>query len=147
MLRLLLPLLTGTATGEIRAVVRHTKRKTILLSAIALFALAGVIFLFATIYLALARILGDVYAALIIALGCFTVAIIGLIVIKILDVRRQRRRQEHQRVDGSAVLTATALAVLPELMKRPLIAAALPIIGLAVSAFFVDGKGRKREKP
>ena len=146
MLRLLLPLLTGTATAEVSAAMHRTKSKVALLSVVAFFALAGMVFLLATIYLALARTFGDIHAALIIALGCFTLAIIGLIAIKIVDTRRQRQRIEQRpQVDGSAVLTAAALALLPELMKRPLISAALPVVALAASAFLFDGKGKDKK--
>ncbi|WP_146226073.1 hypothetical protein [Phyllobacterium leguminum] len=127
--------------------IRQITRKTALLSAIAFFVLTGVIFLLATIYLALARAFGDIHAALFVALGCFALAFIGFIAIKILDARRRRRQvREHTRVDGSAVLTATALAVLPELMKRPLIAAAMPIIGLAAYAFLFNGEGTPKNR-
>lgn len=150
MLRLLIPLLTGTAAGEVGAAMHRTKSKVALLSVIAFFALAGTVFLLATVYLALARTFGDIHAALFIALGCFTLAIIGLIAIKIVDSKRRRQRiEQRQQVDGSAVLTAAALALLPELMKRPLIAAALPVVALAASAFLFDGKDKdkKRRRP
>ncbi|PRD43997.1 hypothetical protein C5748_09150 [Phyllobacterium phragmitis] len=151
MLRLLLPFLTGAVTGEVGTAIHRTKRRAATMLAIGLFALAGAAFLLVTIYFALARYFGDLYAALIVALGCFAVAIIGLIVMKISDAYDKRRMRERKNFDGSTILTATALAALPVLAKRPLIAAALPIIGLAAYALMSDGtagaKGKTRGGP
>ncbi|KXF76200.1 hypothetical protein ATN84_14975 [Paramesorhizobium deserti] len=147
MLRLLVPFLTGAVSGEVTTAIHRTKRRAATMFVIGLLALAGTAFLLVTIYLALARTYGDIWAALIVAAGCFALAIIGLIVMKISDAYYKRRMRERTHVDGSAVLTATALAALPMLAKRPmLIASALPIIGLAVYAFMSEGAAGTREK-
>ncbi|RCS23749.1 hypothetical protein DUT91_10710 [Phyllobacterium salinisoli] len=151
MLRLLLPFLTGAVTGEVGHAVRRTKRRAGFMLATCLFALAGMIFLLVTIYLALARHYGDIYAALMVAAGCFVVAIMALVAMKISDASHKRRVRERPNFDGSALLTAGVLAALPVLIKRPLVAAALPIIGLAAYALMSDtgsprGKRRRDDR-
>jgi len=140
MLRLLIPFLTGAVSGEVTTAIHRTKRRAVTMSIIGLLALAGAAFLLVTIYLALAHVFGDIWAALIVAAGCFALAILGLIVMKISDAYYKRRMRERTHIDGSTVLTATALAALPVLAKRPLlVAAALPIVGLAAYAFMSEG--------
>lgn len=147
MLRLLIPFLTGAVSGEVTTAIHRTKRRALTMLAIGLLALAGAAFLLVTIYLALARAYGDVWAALIVALGCFALAIIGLIVVKISDAYYKRRMRERTHIDGSTVLTAAALAALPVLTRRPLfIAAALPVIGLAAYVFMSEGTVETKEK-
>jgi chromate transport protein ChrA len=129
-------------SDEVGAAVSRTKQKGAVIAAIAFFALAGVIFLLVTIYLVLAHRLGDVYAALIVAIGCFVLALVGVMAIKILEARQRRRLREmrdRNRERVSTVLTTAATAALPQLVKRPLVASALPIIGLAAFAFFFEG--------
>ncbi|GGA96168.1 hypothetical protein GCM10011491_25700 [Brucella endophytica] len=129
--------------------IREWKYKGAWMAVIAFFTLVGVIFLLATAYLALAVALGSVYAALIVALGCFAIAVIGLFAIKASEARRRRRMRERREAEGSSMLVAMALAALPSLTKRPLLAAALPIIALAAYGLVSDGaeaKGRHRSR-
>ncbi|WP_420961261.1 hypothetical protein [Brucella sp. IR073] len=141
MLHLLLPFFGQ----ELGATIRGWKHKSAWIAVIAFFTLVGVSFLLATAYLALSMVLGSVYAALIIALGCFAIAIIGVFVLKMSEARRQRRIRERRESEGSTMLIATALAVLPSLTKRPIIAAALPIIALAAYGLMSDGAAARNK--
>lgn len=131
MLKLFTPLITGLIGTEVSVMAARAKRNAILYAIIICAALIGVIFLLVAAYHALSFSVGPVHAGLLLAAAFFAVAIVAFIINRILE-SAQKRRQELRRaqIDSNALLTAAALTAVPTVLKRPLLAVALPIIGL-----------------
>lgn len=147
MLKLFAPLLSGMVGEEVNAAVTSVKRNVISYTLTIVFVIACVIFLLIAAYLALALSVGKIYSALIMAAGCMFVALISFIVNKLL-VNAQRRHLQRQRAaaGSSTALTAVALAAAPTLIKRPALAIALPLIGIAGYILF-SGSRQSSKRP
>jgi uncharacterized membrane protein YhaH (DUF805 family) len=149
MLKLLTPLLTSLAAGEVGLVVGRAKRSAIFMAIIALLALIGFVFLLVAAYITLAGRYGETYSALILAGCAFALVILAYIIMKISDAMARRRQRDRAKVDTSTVLTIAALAAAPALLRsRALLMLAIPVVvfgGLSL----LTGKKKRRtsERP
>lgn len=129
MLKLLAPLLTSLAAGEVGLAVNRAKRSAIFLSIIGVLAAIGVIFLLVAGYIALSERYGELRAALYLGGGALALAIILYIIMKISDGIMRKRQRERAKVDTSALMTIAALAAAPMVLRsRLLLALAVPVV-------------------
>ena len=143
MLKLLAPLLTSLAAGEVGLVVSRAKQSAIFAAIIAVLVTIGAVFLLVAAQISLAEHYGPLYAALIIAGSAFGLAIIAYIAMKIASSSARRRQEERAKVDTSTVLTIAALAVAPALLRsRALLLLTVPLV--AFGGLSLAGKKKKR---
>lgn len=129
MLKLLAPLLTSLAAGEVGLAVNRAKRSAIFLSIIGVLAAIGVIFLLVAGYIALSERYGELRAALYLGGGALALAIILYIIMKISDGIMRKRQRDRAKVDTSALMTIAALAAAPMVLRsRLLLALAVPVV-------------------
>lgn len=144
MLKLLAPLLTSLAGEELRLVTGQAKRAAIFGAVIAVFGLIALVFLCVAAFLALAQHYGGPVAALILAGLSLIVALIVLAALKVFAASEEKKRKERIEADKSALMATAALATVPSVLKRPILAVALPLAGL-VLAELLSGKKNRRE--
>lgn len=142
MLKALAPILTALAGEEFRFAASQTKRAAIFGGAIAIFALIAITFLCVAAFLALAERYGGPFAALILAAISLILALIILAVLKIQAAAEARKRKERIEADKSALMATAAIATIPAILKRPILAAALPLAGIALVSLLSDKKKR-----
>lgn len=129
MLKLLAPLLTSLAAGEVGLAVNRAKRSAVFLSIIGVLAAIGVIFLLVAGYIALSERYGELRAALYLGGGALALAIILYIIMKISDGIMRKRQRDRAKVDTSALMTIAALAAAPMVLRsRLLLALAVPVV-------------------
>lgn len=144
MLKLLTPLLTSLAAGEIGLTVNRVKRSAIFLSFIGIFGSIGAIFLLVAAYIALSDRYGELWAALYIGGGAIALAIILYIIMKISDAIIRKRQRDRAKTDTTALLTVAAIAAAPMLLRsRGLLMLALPVIAFGGLSMF----GKKKTRP
>lgn len=110
----LIALLSGEATAR----VRRLKSQMIILSILGGIALVGLMFLMLAGYLCLAAWIGPVRAALWVGGSLVAVAILGYLIYRLTAGARSRRRVAVQDAQMSALMTTTALSVLPVMASR-----------------------------
>ena len=142
MLKALMPLLTAMAGEELKFVAGQTKRAAIFGAAIAVFAIIAVTFLCVAAFLALAQSYGGPLAALILAALSLIVALLILAVMKIQAASEARKRKEKMEAEKTAMMATAAIATVPAILKRPILAAALPLAGIALVSLLSDKKKR-----
>ncbi len=142
MLKTLAPLLSALAGEELKYTAGRTRRATIYGVVIALFAIIAVAFFCIAAFLALAQHYGGPLSALVLAVISLLVALIVLAVMKIQAAAAAKKRREKLEADKSALMATAAIATIPAILKRPLLAAALPLAGLALLALLPDRKKR-----
>nr|WP_183515789.1 hypothetical protein [Ochrobactrum sp. RC6B] len=142
MLKALMPLLTAMAGEELKFVAGQTKRAAIFGAAIAIFAIIAVTFLCVAAFLALAQSYGGPLAALILVALSLIVALLILAVMKIQAASEARKRKEKMEADKTAMMATAAIATVPAILKRPILAAALPLAGIALVSLLSDKKKR-----
>ncbi len=146
MLKLLTPLLTSVAAGEIGLAINRAKRNAIFLGVIAVLATIGVIFLLVAAYITLAERYGEMHASLTLAGSAFGLAIIAYITMKIVEGVERKRQRERAKIDTSAILTLAALAAAPVVLRsRALMMLAIPIA--AFGGLSLLTKPRKKRRP
>ncbi|MHC1547552.1 hypothetical protein [Phyllobacterium sp. K27] len=129
MLKLLTPLLTSLAAGEIGLTVSRVKRSAMFLSVIAILSSIGAIFLLIAAYIALSERYGELRAALYIGGGAIILAIVLCIAMKISDAIIRKRQRDRAKTDTTALLTIAAIAAAPMLLRsRGLLMLAIPAI-------------------
>lgn len=145
MLKLLTPLLTSLAAGEIGLTVNRVKRSAIFLSFIGIFASIGAVFLLVAAYIALSERYGELRAALYIGGGALALAVILYVVMKISDAIIRKRQRDRAKTDTTALLTVAAIAAAPMLLRsRGLLMLALPV--LAFGGLSMLGKKPKTRR-
>jgi len=145
MLKLLTPLLTSLAAGEVGLVVSRAKQSAIFTAIIAILVVVGIIFLLVAAHIGLAEHFGPLMAALIIAGSAFALAILAYIAMKIAAASARQRQQERAKVDTSALLTIAALAAAPMLLRsRALLMLAVPLA--ALGGLSLVGKKKRRRR-
>ena len=145
MLKLLTPLLTSLAAGEVGLVVSRAKQSAIFSAIIAILAVIGMVFLLVAADIALAELYGPLCAALIIAGAAFGLALIAYIAMKIAAAAARKRQKEQAKVDVPAVLTIAAIAAAPVVLRsRALLALAVPLV--ALGGLSLAGKKKKRRR-
>lgn len=145
MLKLLTPLLTSLAAGEVGLAINRAKRSAIFLSIIGVLGAIGVIFLAVAAYIALAERYGELRASLYLGGGAIGLAVVLFIIMKISEAIIRKRQRERAKVDSSALLTVAALAFAPMVLRsRALTMLAVPII--AFGGLSLLGKKQKRRR-
>ncbi|MEK1886491.1 MAG: hypothetical protein AAAB35_02695 [Phyllobacterium sp.] len=143
MLKLLAPLLTSLAAGEVGLVVSRAKQSAAFMAIIAILVTVGFIFLLVAAQISLAEHYGRLNAALMIAGSAFGLAIIAFITMRIASSAARRRQEERAKVDTSTVLTIAALALAPALFRsRALLMLTVPLV--ALGGLSLAGKKKKR---
>jgi hypothetical protein len=144
MLKLLTPLLTSLAAGEVGLAVSRAKRSAIFTAVIAILAAIGVIFLLIAAYIVLAERYGEMYSALILAGCAFGLAILTYIIMKISEAAAKKRQRERAKIDTSALLTIAALAAAPAVLRsRTLLMLAVPVIAFSGLSLLTKKKKRR----
>ncbi len=143
MLKALMPLLSAMAGEELKFVAGQTKRAAIFGAAIAVFAIIAITFSASPPFWHWRRTMaaaGGSHSRCIVAdrgashsrspenSGC---------------VRGQKRKQKME-ADKSAMVAAAAIATVPAILKRPILAAALPLAGIALVSLLSDKKSARR---
>lgn len=142
MLKALVPILSALAGEELRFTVSQTRRAAIYGVAIAIFGIITVTFLCVAAFLALAQAYGGPLAALILAAISLLLALLVLAVLKIQATAEAKKRKQRIEADKSAMMATAALATVPSILKRPILAAALPLAGIALVSLLSDKKKR-----
>lgn len=150
MVQLLLSSLTTLISSDVKTLGERAKRNAVCYLIMALAGLICVFFLLIALFFALASKLGLINAALLIAAGSAIIGVISYSINRLLERARQKRLQQRRiALDTNAAMTAMAAAAVPTLLKRPLLALAIPAIGIiAVTLLAKDkdkssGSGRK----
>lgn len=145
MLKLLTPLLTSLAAGEVGLAVSRAKRSAIFMTVIAILAAIGVIFLLVAAYITLTERYGAMYSALILAGCAFGLAILAYIIMKFSDATARKRQRERTKVDTSTLLTIAALAAAPAVLRsRALLMLAVPVVAFGGLSLLT---GKKKRRP
>lgn len=142
MLKLLAPIVATLAGDELKLLTGRAKRVAILGTTIAVFGLIAVVFLCVAAFLALAQNYGGPIAALILAGLSTIIALLILAVLKIQAAAEEKKRKERIAADKSALMAAAAMATVPSILKRPILAVALPLAGIALMSLLSDKKKR-----
>ena len=61
---------------------------------------------------------------------------------KIQAAAEGKKRKQKMEADKSAMMAAAAIATVPAILKRPILAAALPLAGIALVSLLSDKKKR-----
>lgn len=151
MLKLFTPVISAIIGSEVQSLTQRAKRSAILYSIMALALVTGAFFLLIAVFFLLMIKFGLITSALMITAGCVGVAIIAYIVNRLMDNAEKRRlEQRRAAIDTNAALTAAAVAAVPSLLKRPLLAVALPVAGLLAMSLLSrgqkSGNARKQDK-
>lgn len=142
MLKALMPLLSALAGEELKLMANRTKRAAIFGAVIAIFAIIAVAFLCVAAFLALAQSYGGPLAALILAALSLIAALLILAVLTIQAAAEARKRKQKIEADKTAMMATAAIATVPAILKRPILAAALPLAGIALVSLLSDKKKR-----
>lgn len=142
MLKLLAPIVASLAGSEIKLITRRAKRAAIFGTIIAVLGLIAVVFLCVAAFLALAENYGGPVAALIIAGFSLIFALLILAVLKIQAAAEEKRRKQRAAADKSALMATAAIATVPSILSRPILAVALPLVGIAMVSLLSDKKKR-----
>jgi uncharacterized membrane protein len=122
---------------EVEAITDRVKKTIILNAVMIVFALAGIGFLVGAGYIALAELVGGLYAALILAAAFLLLALAVYLGSRIGEGRRKREIVTKRRSsETSAFMTTAALTALPVLLKSPLLRT-LGIPAAAIAAFLL----------
>lgn len=142
MLKSLAPLLTALAGEELKLVTARARRTAIFAAAISVFGLIALVFLCVAAFLALAENYGGPVAALILAALSLIIALLVLAVLKIQAAAEEKRRKQRIEADKSALVATAAIATVPSILKRPILAAALPLAGIVLVSLLSGKKKR-----
>jgi len=143
MLKLLAPVVASLAGEELKLLTGRAKRAAIFGAATAVFGLIAVVFLCVAAFLALAENYGGPIAALILAGLSLILALLILAVLKIQAAAEEKKRKQRIEADKSALMATAAIATVPSILKRPILAVALPLAGIALVSLLSDKKKRK----
>lgn len=122
---------------EVGAITDRVKNAIIINAVMIVFALVGVTFLIVAGFLALADLVGAIYAALIVA-GTFLVLALAVYLGSRIGEGRHKREVANKRrsSETSAFVTTAALTALPVLLKSPLVRT-LGLPAAAIAAFLL----------
>lgn len=140
MLKLFTPLLAALAGDELKRTTSRAKRTAICGAVIGVFGLITLLFLCLAAFLALAQKYDGPIAALIMAGLSIILALLVLAVLKIQSAAEERKRQQRINADKSALMVTAAAATVPSILKRPILAAALPLAGIILVSLLTDKK-------
>lgn len=140
MLKLFTPLLAALAGDELKRTTARAKRTAIFGAVIGVFGIITLLFLCLAAFLALAQEYGGPIAALIMAGLSLILASIVLAALKIQSAAEERKRQQRINADKSALMATAAVATVPSILKRPILAAALPLAGIILVSLLTEKK-------
>jgi chromate transport protein ChrA len=147
MLKLLAPLLTSLAAGEVGLAVKRIKRNAVFGVVIALLSTIAVIFLLVAAYIGLADRYGDMRAALTLAGGSLVLAVVAFVAMKVAEGAERKRQRDRTKVDTSALLTVAALAAAPVILRsRALMMLAVPIAAFGGLSLLSKTKSKRRPR-
>ncbi|MGU3576885.1 phage holin family protein [Brucellaceae bacterium C25G] len=141
MLRLLTPLISSILKQELHQTAQQTKRSVIASAIMGIFICVGCVFLLIALFLYLSTLVSQLAASLIIAAAALLIALVAFIIVKIINEAEKRKRRERLEADKSAFVATASLAAVEAVLKRPILAAALPLATLALSSLLSDKKG------
>lgn len=142
MLKLLAPVVATLAGDELKLFTGRAKRAAIFAIAVAIFGLIAIVFLCVAAFLALSESYSGPVAALILSGLALIVALLILAVLKIQAAAEEKKRKERIAADKSALMATAAIATVPSILKRPILAVALPLAGIALVSLLSDKKKR-----
>lgn len=142
MLKLLAPVVATLAGDELKLLTGRAKRAAIFAIAVAIFGLIAIVFLCVAAFLALSENYSGPVAALILSGLALIVALLILAVLKIQAAAEEKKRKERIAADKSALMATAAIATVPSILKRPILAVALPLAGIALVSLLSDKKKR-----
>lgn len=142
---MLASLIAALASGETVAAVRRARRAAVAFALAAFAGLAGLGFLVAAAFIWASQRWGALETSLGFAGGFFVLALLILLIYKLGSGRRRRRASDVRRSELTTLGVATALAVLPTLLKgrAGLGIVAAPAIALAAYAIYRENTARK----
>jgi hypothetical protein len=122
---------------EVNSITERVRNTIIVNALIVVFGLAGVSFLVAAGFIALAQALGPIYAALILAGAFLALALAVYLGSQIGEGRRRRELAEKRRsTETSAFVTTAAITALPVLVRSPMLRT-LGLPAAAVAAYLL----------
>jgi len=142
MLKLLAPVVATLAGDELKLLTGRAKRAAIFAIAVAIFGLIAIVFLCVAAFLALSENYSGPVAALILSGLSLIVVLLILAVLKIQAAAEEKKRKERIAADKSALMATAAIATVPSILKRPILAVALPLAGIALVSLLSDKKKR-----
>ena len=139
-MHLLLPLASILGI-EVEDLLERFKQNAIAWSAIAFFALVGVVFLLVTLYTGMVDWLGPIWGPLAIAGGALLVALgiyVGVrVAANVVAIREAQRRHSAEK---TALVTTAAITAVPMLLKSPLMRTIGIPVGGALAALYLLSK-------
>jgi Na+-transporting methylmalonyl-CoA/oxaloacetate decarboxylase gamma subunit len=146
---MLASLIASFASGETALVVRRARRAAIAYLLAGVAALCGIGFLIGAVYIWASQRYGAIEAAL--GIGVIFLLLSGLVlIIHTTTARIQARRAKERRAsDLTMVAVASALAVLPTLLrgKAGLGAVIAPLVALTAYAIYRENRAKTPKKP
>lgn len=144
-MHLLLPLASILGI-EVEDLLNRFKQNAIAWSAIAFFALVGVVFLLVALYTGMVDWLGPIWGPLAIAGGALFVALaifIGIRVAASIVARRQAQRRHS--AEKTALVTTAAITAVPMLLKSPIMKQiGIPVGGALAALYLLSKSGGHR---
>ena len=132
---------------ETDALMQRAKESAVAFAAIGLFVLIALSFLLVAAYTALDWWVGPLWSPLIIAGAALLIALILYIALRIQTAALKRRTAERRReAETTALVASTALEVLPDLLRSPLVLNVGVPVALYV-AFLMFAGPKKRPRP
>jgi hypothetical protein len=132
---------------ETDALMQRAKESAVAFAAIGLFVLIALSFLLVAAYTALDWWVGPLWSPLIIAGAALLIALILYIALRIQTAALKRRTAERRReAETTALVASTALEVLPDLLRSPLVLNVGVPVALYV-AFLMFAGPKKRSRP
>lgn len=143
---MLASLIAGFASGETGLAVRRMRRAAIAYLLAGVAALCGIGFLIGAGYIAAARRYGSLETSIAFGIGFLVLACIVLLVHRLAAGSRKRKEAQRRSQDVTALAVASALALLPSLLRKPagLGAVAAPAIAAVAYAIYRENRPRRR---
>ena len=145
-MHLLLPLASILGI-EVEDILDRFKQNAIAWTAIAFFALVGVVFLLVALYTGMVGWLGPILGPLAIAGGALVVALAIFIGIRVAaGIVARREAQRRHSAEKTALVTTAALTAVPMLLKSPLMKQiGLPVGGALAALYLLSKQGGHRD--
>lgn len=129
---------------EVHSITERVRNTIIVNALVVVLGLAGVSFLVAAVYIALAEALGPIYAALTLSAAFLVLALAIYLGSQIGEGRRRRELAEKRRsTETSAFVTTAAITALPVLLRSPMLRTlGLPAAALAAYLLIRGGSDK-----
>ena len=146
-MNLLLPLASLLGI-EVEDLLDRIKQNAIAWSAMAFFALIGVVFLLVALYTGMVDWLGPIWGPLAIAGGALVVALAIFIGIRIAaGITARREAQRRHSAEKTALVTTAAITAFPMLLKSPLMKQiGLPVGGALAALYLLSKPGGHKDE-